>query len=107
MGASLISKSSVEHERASASEVYDVSGAGDTMISAVAAFFTSGAEISESVRIANLASQIVVGKLGTHRKKEDLMDFADQSVTCQTTEKDVHSRKVRTKSANFTQAENL
>ena len=108
MGASLISKSSVEHERASAVEVYDVSGAGDTMISAVAAFFTSGAEISESVRIANLASQIVVGKLGTYPiKKEDLMDFADQSVTCQTTEKDVHSRKVRTKSANFTQAEEI
>ncbi len=42
------------------------------MISAVAAFFTSGAEISESVRIANLASQIVVGKLGTSSLKKKI-----------------------------------
>ncbi|MCE5202233.1 MAG: bifunctional heptose 7-phosphate kinase/heptose 1-phosphate adenyltransferase [Synergistaceae bacterium] len=73
-GATLINSSGSRHERASAVEVYDVSGAGDTMIATVAAFFTAGLPLPECVSIANIASQIVVGKIGTYPiKSEDLL----------------------------------
>jgi D-beta-D-heptose 7-phosphate kinase/D-beta-D-heptose 1-phosphate adenosyltransferase len=73
-GATLINSSGFRHERANAVEVYDVSGAGDTMIAAVAAFYAGGMALSDCVSAANLASQIVVGKIGTYPiKSEDLI----------------------------------
>ncbi len=48
-----------------AREVYDVSGAGDTVAAALAAALGSGANISEAVEIANIAAGIVVGRAGT------------------------------------------
>lgn len=65
-GATLIDDGGAHHERASAIEVYDVSGAGDTMLAAAAAFMTAGVSPAESVKIANAAAQIVVGKIGTY-----------------------------------------
>ncbi len=53
------------HVPAQAREVFDVSGAGDTVIATLAAMLASGASLSDSVRIANRAGGIVVGKLGT------------------------------------------
>ena len=53
------------HVPAQAREVYDVSGAGDTVIATVAVMLAAGATLAESVRIANRAAGIVVGKLGT------------------------------------------
>lgn len=50
---------------AQAREVYDVSGAGDTVIATLAAALAGGADFVESARIANTAAGIVVGKLGT------------------------------------------
>lgn len=50
---------------AQAREVYDVSGAGDTVIAVLGAMLASGVSLQESVRIANRAGGIVVGKLGT------------------------------------------
>jgi D-beta-D-heptose 7-phosphate kinase/D-beta-D-heptose 1-phosphate adenosyltransferase len=50
---------------AKAKEVYDVSGAGDTVISTMAACVASGLPFQDSARLANLAAGIVVGKLGT------------------------------------------
>lgn len=64
-GATLIDAEGVHHERASVVDVYDVSGAGDTMLATVAAFVTAGVSAKESVRLANAASQIVIGKVGT------------------------------------------
>lgn len=46
-------------------EVYDVSGAGDTVISALALAYSSGANIYDSAFFANTAAAIVVGKVGT------------------------------------------
>ena len=46
-------------------EVYDVSGAGDTVIGILAAMLATGMPIEEAVQIANRAGGIVVGKLGT------------------------------------------
>lgn len=48
-----------------AQEVYDVSGAGDTAIAILTLGLASGLDAKESAEIANLASGIVVGKLGT------------------------------------------
>ncbi|MDA8138403.1 MAG: bifunctional D-glycero-beta-D-manno-heptose-7-phosphate kinase/D-glycero-beta-D-manno-heptose 1-phosphate adenylyltransferase HldE [Desulfobacteraceae bacterium] len=50
---------------AQAREVYDVSGAGDTVIATMAAALAIGLPLVEAARTANLAAGIVVGKLGT------------------------------------------
>ncbi len=46
-------------------EVFDVSGAGDTVIATLGVMLASGADLPDSMRIANRAAGIVVGKLGT------------------------------------------
>ncbi|MCK4236095.1 MAG: bifunctional hydroxymethylpyrimidine kinase/phosphomethylpyrimidine kinase, partial [Candidatus Krumholzibacteria bacterium] len=48
-----------------ASEVYDVTGAGDTVISVLAAGIAAGASIRDSMELANAAAGIVVRELGT------------------------------------------
>jgi len=53
------------HIPANAREVFDVSGAGDTVIATMAAMLGAGASWSEAVQTANRAGGIVVGKLGT------------------------------------------
>jgi rfaE bifunctional protein kinase chain/domain len=53
------------HEPAQAREVFDVSGAGDTVIATLAVMLAAGADLPQAVRIANRAAGIVVGKLGT------------------------------------------
>ncbi len=64
-GMSLFREGSVLHEPTQAREVFDVSGAGDTVIATLAVMLASGADLGEAVRIANRAAGIVVGKLGT------------------------------------------
>ena len=53
------------HVPAVAREVYDVSGAGDTVIAILGVMLAAGATFSEAVGFANQAGGIVVGKLGT------------------------------------------
>jgi rfaE bifunctional protein kinase chain/domain len=53
------------HVPTQAREVYDVSGAGDTVIAAVGVAMASRLPLDEAVRIANRAAGIVVGKFGT------------------------------------------
>jgi D-beta-D-heptose 7-phosphate kinase/D-beta-D-heptose 1-phosphate adenosyltransferase len=50
---------------ARAREVFDVSGAGDTVIATLAASLAGGLHIHTAVELANLAAGIVVGKIGT------------------------------------------
>ena len=50
---------------AQAREVYDVSGAGDTVIATIGVLLAAGASLPDAVRIANEAAGVVVGKLGT------------------------------------------
>ncbi|MEW5904382.1 MAG: D-glycero-beta-D-manno-heptose-7-phosphate kinase [Pseudomonadota bacterium] len=64
-GMSLFRAGDVLHEPTRAREVYDVSGAGDTVIATLAVMLASGADMVEAVRIANRAAGIVVAKLGT------------------------------------------
>lgn len=53
------------HLPARAREVFDVTGAGDTVIAVLAAVIAAGQSIPEAMALANLAAGIVVGKLGT------------------------------------------
>lgn len=55
----------VWHIPAEAREVFDVSGAGDTSLAVLGASIAAGVYISDAMKLANLASGIVVGKLGT------------------------------------------
>jgi rfaE bifunctional protein kinase chain/domain len=64
-GMSLFRESRTDHVAAQAREVYDVSGAGDTVIAALAVALAAGADYVEAMRLANKAGGIVVGKLGT------------------------------------------
>ncbi|MDP2170187.1 MAG: D-glycero-beta-D-manno-heptose-7-phosphate kinase [Rhodocyclaceae bacterium] len=64
-GMSLFSAAGVVHEPAQAREVYDVSGAGDTVIATLAVMLASGQTLAEGMRWANRAASVVVGKLGT------------------------------------------
>ncbi len=50
---------------AEAREVFDVSGAGDTVVSVLAAALGAGASLGNAARLANAAAGIVVGKVGT------------------------------------------
>ncbi|NDF11433.1 MAG: D-glycero-beta-D-manno-heptose-7-phosphate kinase [Proteobacteria bacterium] len=53
------------HYPAAAQEVYDVSGAGDTVIATLAICLSSGLSLDESVFLSNIAAGIVVGRVGT------------------------------------------
>jgi rfaE bifunctional protein kinase chain/domain len=64
-GMSLFTASEILHEPTQAREVFDVSGAGDTVIATIALMLAAGSDIAAAVRIANRAAGVVVGKLGT------------------------------------------
>lgn len=53
------------HFPAKAKEVYDVTGAGDTVISTLAVAYAAGCQLPKAAAMANEAASIVVGKLGT------------------------------------------
>lgn len=48
-----------------AREIYDVTGAGDTVVAVLAAALAAGESLHEAVSLSNLAASVVVGKLGT------------------------------------------
>jgi len=64
-GMSLYTAEGALHIPAQAREVFDVSGAGDTVIATLGVLLGAGADFATAVRIANQAAGIVVGKLGT------------------------------------------
>lgn len=64
-GMSLYTEQDTVHVPAMAREVYDVSGAGDTVIAAMALMLGAGKTFYEAMVVANRAAGIVVGKLGT------------------------------------------
>ena len=71
-GMSLFTAAETRHEPTRAREVFDVSGAGDTVIATLALMVAAGAGWHAAMRVANHAAGIVVGKLGTavvHREE--------------------------------------
>jgi rfaE bifunctional protein kinase chain/domain len=64
-GMTLFREAEVLHVPAVAKEVFDVSGAGDTVIATLGVMLAAGRSLPEAVRWANRAAGIVVGRLGT------------------------------------------
>ncbi len=64
-GMSLFTAAGVEHVKADAREVFDVSGAGDTVIATMAVALAAKWPAGQAMKLANKAGGIVVGKLGT------------------------------------------
>jgi rfaE bifunctional protein kinase chain/domain len=75
-GMSLFEKNhTLAHFPTRAKEVYDVTGAGDTVISTFASAFAAGADFKEASFLSNHAAGIVVGEVGTAQvTKEELME---------------------------------
>jgi D-beta-D-heptose 7-phosphate kinase/D-beta-D-heptose 1-phosphate adenosyltransferase len=69
------------HIPAQAREVYDVTGAGDTVIAVFSMAFFSGLSLLEAAHTANLAAGIVVGKMGTAVVSREELQFALQHRT--------------------------
>jgi D-beta-D-heptose 7-phosphate kinase/D-beta-D-heptose 1-phosphate adenosyltransferase len=80
-GMSLFSKDGSHHLPTFAREVFDVTGAGDTVIATLALALTAGAEMEEAAILANHAAGLVVGKVGTATvsRTELLADFASRN----------------------------
>ncbi|MDE2227696.1 MAG: D-glycero-beta-D-manno-heptose-7-phosphate kinase [Alphaproteobacteria bacterium] len=64
-GLLVVEGTDVHRLAAEAREVYDVSGAGDTVVAVVGAALAAGASLLDAARLANAAAGIVVGKVGT------------------------------------------
>ncbi len=64
-GMSLVTREEVRHYPGEAAEVYDVSGAGDTVVAVLAAAMAVNVALPDAARLANIAGGIVVGKVGT------------------------------------------
>ena len=64
-GMSLVSGDTAHHFKSRAREVFDVSGAGDTVIATLAAGIAGGQSYEDAAQLANVAAGIVVGKVGT------------------------------------------
>ena len=73
-GLSLVMGSEVKHIPTKAQEVFDVSGAGDTVIAVFALALAGGLSPFEGAYLANLAASVVVAKLGTYAvSREELL----------------------------------
>jgi len=59
-----------------AREVYDVTGAGDTVISVLAASLAAGVDLAEATMLSNLAAGVVVNKIGTATVSQDELRYA-------------------------------
>ena len=83
-GMSLYRESDVQHEATHTREVFDVSGAGDTVIATLAVMLASGTDMVDAMRIANRAAGIVVGKLGTAvvSREEIVLNMEQQDSGC-------------------------
>ena len=70
------------HMPARARDVYDVTGAGDTVIATIGCAVAAGAEIEDVLHLANVAAGVVVGKLGaeTASPQEILHELAIEEV---------------------------
>ena len=74
-GMSFIRQKNIIHLKSEAKEIFDVSGAGDTVIAAMATGLLTGANYKKVLEFSNLAAGIVVGHVGTSAITiEELLD---------------------------------
>ena len=75
-GLSVVTDETEVHYRAEARQVFDVSGAGDTVIAVLAACLASGVALEAAGHIANVAGGLAVAKVGTSPVYRDELDVA-------------------------------
>jgi len=93
-GMSLIDESNADHISVRAQEVFDVSGAGDTVVAAFAAAIAVGIPPLTAVSLANVAAGIVVGKAGTAAVRGDDLVSALRSTGLDETDAKIVSKPV-------------
>lgn len=85
---------------AMARQVYDVSGAGDTVIATLALSLASGLEIDTAVQLANIAAGIVVSKVGTVPvERDELLTSLMPEIELQAEEKVLELDRLKTRIA--------
>ena len=76
-----------------AREVYDVTGAGDTVLAALGYALACGASIQEAASFANSAAAVVVGKLGSATVTLDEIDAYEHSLRAATAESKIKTKQ--------------
>lgn len=106
------SSGNIEHLKTQALEVFDVSGAGDTVIAVLGVSLAAGATLSEAMYLANAAAGIVVGKVGTaviHQDEllstlytQELKAHEKKIVSCETAQSQIQKWKRQNHQIVFT-----
>ena len=78
-GMTLVTEDDIHFLSAKSQEVFDVTGAGDTVCAVIASFWTQEMSLSTACELANTAAGIVVGKLGAAMVSLDEIYFAESS----------------------------
>lgn len=79
-GMTLIEATQTTHINAQAREVFDVTGAGDTVIAILAAMLAAKQSITLSAQLANIGAGIVVGKLGTATVSKEELTCSERGI---------------------------
>ena len=83
-GMTFITKNNILHKQSPAQDVFDVTGAGDTVIAAFSAYLSDGKSFTESIEMANIAASIVIKKVGTatasRKEIEDILNLKDRNL---------------------------
>jgi D-beta-D-heptose 7-phosphate kinase/D-beta-D-heptose 1-phosphate adenosyltransferase len=80
-GMSLYNHGQITNFKAQAKDVFDITGAGDTVIAAIAYKLSHGCDILESVRFSNYAGSVVVGKFGSSVTNEkEVISYINQNI---------------------------
>ena len=78
-GLSIVRGDEVAHIPTHAQEVFDVSGAGDTVIAVFGLALAGGLKPADGAYLANLAASVVVSKVGTYAvSREELLAVLDR-----------------------------
>jgi len=88
-GMSLVGADTAHHIPAQAQEVFDVSGAGDSVIACLALAIGAGADMGEAAMLANLAGGVVVAKSGTAAVTRDEIQAALHNAEVQSADEKV------------------
>ena len=103
-GISIIDEKNVNiHLPSKAREVYDVSGAGDTVLAYIASGLAKGKTLPNATEIANDAAGVAVGRFGTTVVSEsDLLDSNPINKICLIDELESELKKIKNKKVGFT-----
>jgi D-beta-D-heptose 7-phosphate kinase / D-beta-D-heptose 1-phosphate adenosyltransferase len=95
-GIAILGKGKHKRAPAVAQQVFDVSGAGDTVIATLALCLACGLEIETAIEVANVAAGIVVSKIGTVPvERNDLLGALSQDVGWHADEKTISREHLR------------